>query len=591
VNKLFIIRHGQDEDNKNRILNGRRNSHLTLLGKKQAEKIAKLLKKEKIDIILSSPLNRACETANIIGQSKNIKIIIEDDLIERDFGILTGKPIRDIKRYCKKLLFSNNINYFLDAEGAESFPDLYERAKSLLNKINRHFTNKNILIVTHGDIGKMIQAVFHGWGWKRGLKTPYLGNANVIKLYKNNVLVERRENICILCNGCGRRMLDVERLKNFFRQNNFNILDNPKKSDLIIFITCAFTNQREQESINIIKKIQKYKARLIIAGCLPEIAKKTIIEKFKETKISTKHLQKIDDLFIKIRRRFVDIPDTHEIKPSLFSSLLISSVKKSNKKLQGNSSFIFKNNVFGLSRTKSKKNNNPYYLRISYGCLGNCSYCGIKKAIGILKSKPLNVCVDEYKQALRKKFKDIIILADDVGAYGLDIGSSFPKLLDRLMVINPNANINWSLKELHPRWIIKYKTKLRNLLKNGKINHILCGIQSGNDRILKLMNRYHNSKDIISVLKDFKKSDPKLKLSAQIIAGFPSETHKEFLDTLNLLISVGFDDVIIYPYSKRYKTIAEKLKNKIPDNIKRKRIVFAIKYLKNNGIKAYSDSI
>jgi broad specificity phosphatase PhoE len=183
MGKILIVRHGQDEDNANLILNGRRDKPLTDVGRKQAEKVAQKLKPLEINIIYSSPLLRAYQTAEIIAQKIGIKKIIKNtNLVERDFGVLTGRPLTDIPKFSKNILEIGKIKYFLDAKGAESFESVYQRAQKVLKEINSKHKNANILIVAHSDIGKMIRAVYRTWTWEKGLKMPYFDNAGVIEL-------------------------------------------------------------------------------------------------------------------------------------------------------------------------------------------------------------------------------------------------------------------------------------------------------------------------------------------------------------------------------------------------------------------------
>jgi len=185
--KIFIVRHGQDFDNLNGILNGRRDEVLTDLGREQANKTARKLKSAKIDFVYSSPLKRAFETAKIIADYIGIdNVLIDDDLVERDFGVLTGKPINEIKKLAKEVLSINGVDYFLDAKNSESFPDVLKRVSIFLKKISLQHPDENILLVTHGDTGKMIRAAYMGWDWKRGLETPYFNNADVLELVNYN---------------------------------------------------------------------------------------------------------------------------------------------------------------------------------------------------------------------------------------------------------------------------------------------------------------------------------------------------------------------------------------------------------------------
>ncbi|MEK7614209.1 MAG: histidine phosphatase family protein [Patescibacteria group bacterium] len=191
MSKIFLVRHGQDTDNANGILNGRRDTDLTELGREQAKKVAEKLKNNDVQVIYASPLKRAYETARIIAAGLGIdEVIANERLMEREFGILTGKPVSDIPKYSEKILSTEKVNYFLEAEGAENFSTLLERGKKALQEIRERHPDKNVLIVTHGDIGKMIRTAYHGWTWEEGLKTPYFDNTGVLELSGKHDILE-----------------------------------------------------------------------------------------------------------------------------------------------------------------------------------------------------------------------------------------------------------------------------------------------------------------------------------------------------------------------------------------------------------------
>jgi len=163
--KIYLARHGQDQDNAAGILNGHRDKPLTNLGISQAHTLADKVKEKNLtfDVIYSSPLQRTFQTASIIGETLHIDNIIKlDELIERDFGIMTGQAVADIEHMCAPdIIKAGKITYFLSPEGAETFPDLINRAKNLLNSIEEKHQDGSILLVTHGDIGKMIYAAYY----------------------------------------------------------------------------------------------------------------------------------------------------------------------------------------------------------------------------------------------------------------------------------------------------------------------------------------------------------------------------------------------------------------------------------------------
>jgi len=191
MSKIFLVRHGQDTYNAAGLLNGRTDTELTELGREQAKAVAEKLRDNDVQLIYASPLKRAYETARIIGIALGIDEIIADEhLIEREFGVLTGKLIVDIPKYTDKILVGDQVNYFLEAENSEDFPTLLERGKKILAELQIRHPKENIVVVTHGDIGKMIRAAYHGWTWEQGLKTPYFDNTGVLELSDKKDVLE-----------------------------------------------------------------------------------------------------------------------------------------------------------------------------------------------------------------------------------------------------------------------------------------------------------------------------------------------------------------------------------------------------------------
>jgi len=188
--KIYLARHGQNKDNVNGILNGHRDEPLTELGIRQAHEVAEKIKKADLhfDVVYSSPLTRAFKTAEIISDTTcNPYPIKHDGLIERDFGVMTGVKTKKIKELCTpNIIETDTITYFLNPEGAETFQDLMSRAKLLLTEIKKNHTNKTILLVSHGDIGKMIYATYYNLPWKNVLTQFHFGNSELLLLSKDS---------------------------------------------------------------------------------------------------------------------------------------------------------------------------------------------------------------------------------------------------------------------------------------------------------------------------------------------------------------------------------------------------------------------
>jgi broad specificity phosphatase PhoE len=183
---IFIARHGQNEDNANGILNGHRDLPLTSLGRQQAKNLAIRIKEAglKFDVVYSSPLFRALETAEIVAKELGLdKPIIIPELIERDFGVMTGKPTSSIEKECAPdIIKTDTITYFLNPEGAETFPELIKRGNDALEIVRSHQQSGKALLVCHGDLGKMIYVAATGKDWQKVLTDFHFGNGDLIEV-------------------------------------------------------------------------------------------------------------------------------------------------------------------------------------------------------------------------------------------------------------------------------------------------------------------------------------------------------------------------------------------------------------------------
>jgi broad specificity phosphatase PhoE len=184
--KIYLARHGQDLDNVNSILNGQRNQPLSEKGWEQARELAERISEVHISFnkVYSSPLSRAYDTAKTITDKLNLPSPeIINLLIERDFGIMTGKKHADIIPMCEPdILKTDVVTYFLSPEGAETFPVLMERARKLLDFLDDNHQDGNVLMVSHGDFGKMIYAEYYHLDWQEVLKKFHFGNSDLVLL-------------------------------------------------------------------------------------------------------------------------------------------------------------------------------------------------------------------------------------------------------------------------------------------------------------------------------------------------------------------------------------------------------------------------
>jgi len=183
---IYLARHGQDQDNFNGLLNGHRNQPLTEKGLEQAQEAATKIREAGLhfDHIYSSPLQRAHVTAQVISEAiGGPDPEVHKNLIERDFGVLTGVPVSEIEARCApNVIKTDTITYFLQVEGAETFPQLQQRANTVLNELQTKHDGETILLVSHGDFGKMLYTAYYNLDWEDVLRKFHFGNSELLIL-------------------------------------------------------------------------------------------------------------------------------------------------------------------------------------------------------------------------------------------------------------------------------------------------------------------------------------------------------------------------------------------------------------------------
>jgi tRNA A37 methylthiotransferase MiaB len=399
-------------------------------------------------------------------------------------------------------------------------------------------------------------------------------------------MIENKKRIFIVTNGCPRRRLDATRLNRFFKANNCIIVKSALSADYIIFITCSFKKDKEEECLIKIKEFLKYPGELIVGGCLPDISSVRLKEVFNGRILKTKDLERVDDLFSDFKVKFENIPDAHLLHSAYFSWWRWGVLN-----LGFGKNFFINSLTYGNYLLKNTWLGRKAYLRVSRGCPERCAYCTIFLAVGKLKSKKIDECACQYRQLLKQGYRNFVLLADNLGVYGADIGSNLAELFESLSAEDKNFSAKWDIRDLHPKWAIRYQDALSKYIAEGKIISLICAVQSGSDRMLKLMNRQHNIEEISGVLKKFRKLQPRLFLSTQLIFGFPSETAEDFLATLNAVKTIGFNLAMLYPYYDGSGSISSGMNNKIQEELILARLRKAADFFKREGILCTVDEV
>lgn len=385
-----------------------------------------------------------------------------------------------------------------------------------------------------------------------------------------------RENngltICILNNGCSENKMDCAEMKEFFLKNGWFITNDLASADIVFFNSCGVTSVRENTSLDMLSEIKKHKkqsAEIIVWGCLPKINKERLCEEHKDIIIfDLDEAEHLEDYF-EGEVRFKDIE----------ANYLVTSRGGLSRRGHYNLEYLknlLRFPIYFLRRRGGHILNRGsalvsfidpdiFSIRVSTGCLSACTYCGVRFSRGKLESQPLHKIVAQFKKGLEKGFRKFTLIGTDLGAYGKDQGTDLTSLLSNLL--EDHRDFELLLPNINPRWLQTMLPDMKNLVKSQKIVVIGAGVQSGSNRMLRLMNRGYNSEDFKEALTSLKETFPALRLRTNIIVGFPSETEEDFHDTLRLLNEIDFTFADVHRYSPRSKTKAANMSGQLTEEV------------------------
>ncbi|MCK4782963.1 MAG: radical SAM protein, partial [Desulfobacteraceae bacterium] len=209
---------------------------------------------------------------------------------------------------------------------------------------------------------------------------------------------------------------------------------------------------------------------------------------------------------------------------------------------------------------------NQFYVEIGRGCVSNCNYCIIKKARGGIQSRRLDQILRDI-DTLYNPRQSLCLVADDCGCYGIDIGESIFTLLRAIS--KRYADLDVDLCYVNPLWIQRYEDEFVRLFGEVRISSVNIPMQSGSDRIVKLMNREYSIKSVIRIVNMIRQVSPQTIIWTHIIVGFPGEKDEDFHRTLSMV--EWFDFVRGFTYSDRKGTASSLMENKIAERIKKSR--------------------
>ena len=358
--------------------------------------------------------------------------------------------------------------------------------------------------------------------------------------------------------GCQMNERDSEQVASSLLERGYSLVGNEKEADIVLLNTCSVREQAEVKAIGkaghvLSKKKNDKKFILGIMGCMAQNKGDDL----------TKLLPKLD--LVAGTQKFHRIPDFLDILQNQNSTLKSPIIELAE---EANSQDYIKNHIISPANSVSA------FVSIMQGCNMNCSFCIVPKTRGRERYRTINEIVEEVENLTFNGVKEITLLGQIVNAYGrgvfkrMDNKTPFVQLLEKLHSIKDLERIRFTSP--HPSSFgDDLIDSFSHLEKLGSYAHI--PMQSGSDKILKSMNRPYTRSKFIKLVRKLRDANPNMRLSTDVIVGYPGEEEEDFEQTKDLFMEAGFEMAFIFKYSERSGTHATRLDDKIPQNVKEKR--------------------
>lgn len=351
--------------------------------------------------------------------------------------------------------------------------------------------------------------------------------------------------------GCQMNVHDSEKIAGILEEKGYEATDIKEEADIIVFNTCAIREGAEDRvfgNVGALKKMKKERPSLIIAvcGCMTQKQETAEMMKkkfpFVDIIMGTFNMTKLSEYIDRVReqkKRLLELFDEGEI-----------------------------DELLPYKRTSGEN----AWVNIMQGCNNFCTYCIVPYVRGREKSREEKDILKEIKELVASgKYKKITLLGQNVNSYGKDLKEpvSFAKLLSDICKIEGDFKL-WFMTS-HPKdlsdEVIDVIAKEDKILKD-----IHLPAQSGNNRILALMNRKYTREQYLQIIDKIRAKIPNCRITSDFIVGFPTETEAEFNDTYSLIKQVRYDSIFAFIYSPRIGTVASKMEGQIDENTKHIRV-------------------
>lgn len=346
---------------------------------------------------------------------------------------------------------------------------------------------------------------------------------------------KKRNKINVITLGCSKNIYDSEIIIKQLEASKKNVV-HEENGNIVVINTCGFINNAKQESIDTILEQIEYKQtgivdKVYVTGCLSERYKNDL----------EKEIPDVDQYF-----GTTDLPQLLKVLEA-----------------------DYKHELVGERILTTPKH--YAYLKIAEGCDRPCSFCAIPLMRGKHRSTPIEKLVDQAKNLAKNGVKELILIAQDLTYYGLDLYKE-RRLAQLLSALSKLDGIEWI--RLHYAFPTGFPEDVLEVMRNeSKIcNYLDIPLQHISDKILKSMRRGTNKEKTTSLIKRFRKLVPGIVLRTTLIVGYPGETDKDFEILKKWVKEMRFERLGCFKYSHEEDTHAYLLKDDVPEELKQKRL-------------------
>ncbi|MBQ7353321.1 MAG: tRNA (N6-isopentenyl adenosine(37)-C2)-methylthiotransferase MiaB [Clostridia bacterium] len=350
--------------------------------------------------------------------------------------------------------------------------------------------------------------------------------------------------------GCQQNEADSEKLMGMLKSMGYTITDKENEADVLIVNTCAIREHAERRALSIIGRFKHYKNSnpdIIIGVCGCMTAQEHRMEQMKNS------YHYVDFTF--------GTGALHRLPEFIYNA-----INKSKRYFDKDIEIPEIAEGININRQSKYK----AWVSIMYGCNNFCTYCIVPYVRGRERSRKMEDVLNEVRDLVKKGYKDITLLGQNVNSYGKDLEKR-PTIADLINEIHKIDGDFWiHLMTSHPK--DASEEMLEAVSKSPRTKgHFHLPLQSGSDEVLCRMNRRYTTEKYLKIIESLREKTPEVVLTTDIIVGFPGETDEDFEKTIDLIKKVKYDSIFSFIYSRRKGTPADKMKEQISEEIKHER--------------------